>query len=247
MIYFLAYPFVFTLIRLIARILGRVRSSGEENVPLIGGMIYCPNHLSDADPPAVLVTVPRRAWFIGKEELFQIPVFGWFFRHFHGFPIKRDSADRAALKRAETLLKSGEALVIFPEGRCAQDGKLQRIQPGAALLAMRANVPIIPVALEHTSEMLPYGAQVPRFSKHPVTVTFSPPIRPQDFVHLSRSQAIEAVTEKLGEELARLTHQPAPAPPPVSAKRTRRGKVEQPLEQVLSETVDATQEQEGQE
>jgi len=239
MFYFLAYPFVFTLIRLLARLLGRVQSFGEENVPRTGGMIYCPNHLSDADPPTILVTVPRRAWYIGKEELFQIAGVGWFFRHFHGFPIKRDSADRAALKRAEGLLKRGEALVIFPEGRCAQDGKLQRIQPGAALLAVRANVPIVPVGLEHTNELLPYGTNRPRFSKHPVRVTFGPAIRPQDFAALSRSQAIEAVTQKLGEELARMTHQPAPAPPPLSAKRAGRGKAEQQPEQVLSETVDA--------
>ncbi|MDQ2798314.1 MAG: 1-acyl-sn-glycerol-3-phosphate acyltransferase [Armatimonadota bacterium] len=237
MIYFLVYPFVFTLFRLIARLLGRVQSFGEENVPLTGGLIYCPNHLSDADPPTILVTIPRRAWYIGKEELFQIAGVGWFFRHFQGFPIKRDSADRAALKRAEGLLKRGEALVLFPEGRCAQDGKLQRIQPGAALLAVRANVPIIPVGLEFTNELLPYGTNRPRFSKHPVRVTFGPAIHPRQFSNLSRSQAIEAVTQKLGDELARLTHQPAPIPPPAQTRRTRREKAEQPPEQVLSETT----------
>ncbi len=210
MTYFLLYPVLFPLFRLLARVLGRVRSTGEFNVPTTGGIIYCPNHLSDADPPTVFVCLPRRAWFIGKAELFETPVLGWLFAHFHAFPIKRDSADRAALRRAEGLLRAGQPLVLFPEGRCAQDGRLQRIQPGAALLSVRTGAPIIPVGLLHTHEMLPYGSSVPRFSRHPVRVDFGPPIRPQEFAHLGRADAIRAVTRRLGESLAELTDQPAP-------------------------------------
>lgn len=210
MTYFLLYPVLFPLFRLLARVLGRLRSSGEGNVPAAGPVIYCPNHLSDADPPTVFVTLPRRAWFLGKSELFEAPVVGWLFAHFRGIPIKRDSADRAALRRAEAVLMRGEPLVIFPEGRCSQDGCLQRIQPGAALLAVRTGAPIIPIGLRHTNEMLPYGAQIPRFARHPVQVDFGPPICPQDFLHLGRSAAIAAITQRLGEELARLTGQMPP-------------------------------------
>lgn len=211
MFYFLTYPFFFTVLRFVVRVFGRVQSSGEGNVPLAGGFIYCPNHISDSDPPTVFVTIPRRAWFIGKEELFRLPVLGWIFTHFHAFPIKRDSADRAALRCAEACLKRGEPILIFPEGRCAQDGKLQRIQPGAAMLAVRAGVPIVPVGLQHTNELLPYGLLVPRFSKHPVTVKFGQPIYPEQFAHLKHGAAIQAMTEALGEELARLTDQERPA------------------------------------
>jgi 1-acyl-sn-glycerol-3-phosphate acyltransferase len=210
MIYFLFYPILFTIFRLFARILGRVQTSGEANVPKTGAVIYCPNHLSDADPPTVFVCLPRRAWFIGKSELFAVPVIGWFFAHFHGFPIKRDSADRAALRRAEELLIRGEPLVIFPEGRCAQDGRLQRIQPGAALLSARTGAPIIPVGLRYTNEILPYGSSVPRFSKHAVRLDFGTPIDPKEFSHLHRSEAIKAITQRLGEALAQLIDQPAP-------------------------------------
>lgn len=227
MLYFLTYPFFFTAIRLLLRVLGRLRSSGEENVPLTGGLIFSPNHISDADPPTVFVSFPRRAWFIGKEELFQVPVIGWFFAHFHAFPIKRDSADRAALKRAEACLRRGEPILVFPEGRCAQDGKLQRIQPGAAMLSVRTGCPIIPVGLEHTNEILPYGSLRPRFSKHPVTVVFGPPIRPQEFSDLRHSKAVEAVTKRLGEELARLTNQPLPPEAPATKRIAKTHNVEQ--------------------
>jgi 1-acyl-sn-glycerol-3-phosphate acyltransferase len=222
MFYFLTYPFWFTVARLVMRVLGRLRSSGEHNVPRSGGLIYCPNHVSDIDPVTIFVTIPRRAWFIGKEELFEIPVLGWMFHHFHAFPIKRDSADRAALRRAEACLRRGEPILIFPEGRGSRTGKLLHIQSGAALLAIRADVPIIPVGLEHTAEVLPYGSKHPRFSKHPVQVTFGPPIRPQQFAELRHGKQIEAITHKVGEELARMTHQ-APPPEAPSTRKTARG------------------------
>lgn len=234
MIYFLTYPFFFTVLRLLLRVFGRLRSSGEHNVPRTGGLIYCPNHISDADPPTVLVTFPRRAWFIGKEELFQIPVVGWFFHHFHAFPIKRDSADRTALRRAEACLRHGDPILVFPEGRVSQTGTLQRIQPGAALLAVRTGVPIIPMGIRHTNEVIPYGTLIPRFSKHPITVEFGPPIRPQEFSHLRHGKAIEAMTQKLGEELARLTDQPPPPEAPATKRAAKTENVEQAADEVTT-------------
>lgn len=213
MTYFLLYPVLFTVFRLLARLLGRLRTSGEESFPRTGPVIVCPNHVSDADPPVVFISLPRRAWFIGKSELFAIPFFGWLFAHFHVIPIKRDSADRAALRRAEAILKSGQPLVIFPEGRCSESGRLQRIQPGAALLSIRTGAPIVPVGLRHTNEMLPYRAHTPRFSRHRVTLEFGPPIQPEDFLGSGHSAAITAISEHLGQELARLTCQDAPMPP----------------------------------
>jgi 1-acyl-sn-glycerol-3-phosphate acyltransferase len=210
MTYFLLYPVLFPLFRLLACALGRVRTTGEANVPATGGVILCPNHLSDADPPTLFVCLPRRAWFLGKSELFEAPVFGWLFAHFRGIPIRRDSADRAALRRAEAVLRAGQPLVIFPEGRCAPDGRLQRLQPGAALLSLRTGAPIVPVGLRHTNEMLPYGSNIPRVSRRPVRVDFGPPIRPQEFAHLSRAAAMKALTHRLSESLACLTDQPPP-------------------------------------
>ena len=213
MIYFLAYPAVFAILRLLMRALGRIRSSGEANVPHRGGILYCPSHLSDCDPAAVFVTAPRRCWMVGKSELFEIPVLGWFFAHFHAFPIKRDSPDRGALRKCEALLKAGEALLLFPEGRLSENGLLQRLQPGAALLSLRTGAPIVPIGLRHTNQIIPYGSLTPRPSRDAVTVAYGAPINPHEFADLPRSVAIAAISRKLGEELARLTGQP---PPPLS-------------------------------
>ncbi len=202
MIYFLLYPLVFTLLRLLLRVLGRIQSSGEAHVPATGGVLLCPNHISDCDPPAIFVTTPRRAWFLGKRELFTIPVLGWLFAHFQGFPITRDSADRAALRRIEALLKAGQPVVVFPEGRLSEDGTLQRVQPGAALLSLRTGAPIVPVRIQNTSRVVPYGAVWPRFSPVRVQVTYGPPIFPQTYASLPRSKALAALTAALTAALS---------------------------------------------
>ncbi len=207
MVYFLLYPLVFVLLRLLMRVLGRLQSSGEENVPAVGGFLLCPNHISDCDPPAIFVSTPRRAWFVGKSELFEIPVLGWFFSHFQGFPIKRDSADREALRRIEALLRAGQPVVLFPEGRLSEDGTLQKLQPGAALLSLRTSVPIVPVGIVNTSRIVPYGKLRPRFSHRPARVAYGRPIYPQDYAALPRREAITAMMQALQAALAHLTSQ----------------------------------------
>ena len=210
MIYFLSYPFLFASLRLILRVLGRLQSSGEGNVPRRGGVLYCPNHISDADPAAIFVTAPRRCWMVGKKELIQIPVLGPYFAQLQGIQIHRDTPDRAALRRIEEVLKGGEAVLLFPEGRASEDGRLQPLQSGVALVALRTGTPIVPIGLENVNGVLPYGKIAPRWSPKPVVVTYGPPIRPQDFAGMPRSRAIEAITHKLGSEIARLTGQPLP-------------------------------------
>lgn len=211
MFYFLFAPIIFVILRVLLRVLGRLTSSGEANVPASGPVIYCPNHLSDSDPPTVFVTLPRRAWFVAKEELLAIPVVGWVLAHGHVIFIKRDSADRKALRLCEQVLRRGEPLVIFPEGRCAQEGRLLPVQPGAAMLALRTNTPIVPIGLRHTNQVLPYGKLRPRFSRNPVTVRFGNPIDPADFGHLPKALALSAITQSLEAALSDLSGLPTTA------------------------------------
>ena len=90
------------------------------------------------------------------------------------------------------------------------------------MLAVRAGVPIVPVGIVHNNDLVPYGKFLPHWSRYPVRVTFGPPIYPRDYAHLKHGQAIEAMTKKLGEELARLTHQDLPPQAP-AAKRSAQG------------------------
>ncbi len=165
---------VFHLVHLLCG--GGVRFEGRENVPKTGGILITPNHISDADPPTVAIALPRDCWVMAKEEIFAMPVIGAFSRWLHGFPVKRYTADRAALRRAEDLLKQGEAVIIFPEGKLSPDGKIQPLLPGVLLIAKGANVPIVPTVLIGTDRMIPYGSLIPRPTWRKCIVRFGPPV-----------------------------------------------------------------------
>lgn len=208
MLYRLFVPMIKAMVRLVFRYLGGLRRQGMEHVPRTGGVLICPNHVSDADPPAVAATLPRGAWFMAKEELFHHPVADALLRFVHAFPIKRNSADRTALRRAEELLKAGEAVVIFPEGGGNPEGVLQPLNPGALMIALRTGVPVVPVVLVNTDKVWPHGALRPHKADAPVSVTFGAPL---DFSDLKGKRgAVEAATARLTETLAAMLGQPIP-------------------------------------
>ena len=157
-------------------LLGGIRYTGRENVPRTGGVLVTPNHISDADPTAIGLALPRSSYFMAKEELFQMPLLGPFIRMMHGFPVKRYSADRSALRLAEQLLKKGEAVVIFPEGKLSEDGQIQELLPGVLLIAQRAGVPILPTVIEGTDALMPYGKVLPRPAHRRILVRFGTPV-----------------------------------------------------------------------
>jgi 1-acyl-sn-glycerol-3-phosphate acyltransferase len=175
--------------------------TGRENVPARGGVLFAPNHLSDCDPLLVGLSLRRPAWFMAKHELFDIRVLGSLMRFAQAFPVERDSADRAALRRGEALLKHRQALVVFPEGRLSQSGELQPLMPGITLLAMRANVPIIPVGIVGSPNLLPYGQLVPRPTSAPVRVHFCEPLELSDLGDLPSRQARVESTMRLEKAL----------------------------------------------
>lgn len=137
-----------------------------------------------------------------------MPILRWLLPAIHAFPIKRDSADRAALSKAEALLKAGESVVVFPEGGGNDAGTLQPLHPGALLIALRARVPVVPVALFHTNRVLPYRAVWPRRSPEPVRVVFGEPLDLSD-LH-GKKGGVEEATRRLTERLATLLDQPIP-------------------------------------
>ena len=212
MLYRITWPLMKFLMRVTFGVLGGLRREGQKNIPKSGGVLLCPNHFSDADPAAVAVALPRTAWFMAKAELFDVPVLGALIRLWHGFPVKRDSADRSALRRAEELLKAGEAVVIFPEGGGNAEGMLQPLHPGALMIALRAKVPVIPVALKDTDKMWTYGAPLPHRSGTAVSVVFGPPLDLSDLE--GKRGAIEKATARLTETLAKMLDQPAPVGKP---------------------------------
>src|SRR5438105_10859406 len=113
------YAFLRGLMRFMTRtyLVGLFHLEGLENVPRTGALVVCPNHFATLDPPMVPAFLPRSdTWNMAKSEYFRKTWMRWLFTAYHAFPIVRHSADRTALRRSFDLLKSGQVLVMYPEG-----------------------------------------------------------------------------------------------------------------------------------
>jgi len=124
------------------------RIRGKENIPE-APYIICSNHLSWLDPPLIICIFWQRnqVFFMAKEELFQIPIIGFVIKKTGAFPVKKDIADRKAIQQAVSLLKENKVVGMFPEGTRSKTGKLQKLLDGASWIALRSNVPVVPVAI----------------------------------------------------------------------------------------------------
>jgi len=201
------------LFRMLFRVHGGYRVIGAHHVPLKGGVLICPNHVCDVDPSAVAGALPRRSRFIAKHDLFEMRILSWVLPMFGVIPIRRDTADRVALKTAISCLKAGEAVVVFPEGGGNPEAMLQTLQPGALMMAVQAGVPVIPCALMHTHRVLPYGEARLQRSPEPVMVIFGEAIKVSEFG--TGKAGVEAATRILTERLAGMLQQPIPEGPHV--------------------------------
>ena len=159
--------------RTVFRLCGRYTAIGEASIPTSGGVVMAPNHISFLDPPAVGAAMRRPTHFVAKKELF-VPIFGPLISRVGAFPIDREGSDRQAIKHAIRLLRSGEAVVLFPEGGRSPDGSLQTGGLGVALVANRAGVPIVPVGVIGTDKVLPRGAKRLRWGD--ITIIYGQPI-----------------------------------------------------------------------
>lgn len=204
-------------------ILGRFRVEGRENVPRSGGVLITPNHISFGDPPAVVMGVPRHVYLLAWAALFKVPVLGTLIRWMRAIPIEPGTPDRAALRKAEALLKAGEAVIIFPEGGVSESGILQPILPGALLLAQRAQVPIVPTILIATNLMLPYEKVFPRYSRRQILCRFGKPVTLEELTGGGKgSEALHRGAKRLGELLLALQQDlPYPDPPPPESEKTK--------------------------
>jgi 1-acyl-sn-glycerol-3-phosphate acyltransferase len=191
-------PFFLSLLRILYALLGGFRCEGREYVPRRGGLLVTPNHISDADPTAIALALPRPCYYMAKEELFQKPILGPLIRLLRAFPVKRYTADRAALRQTEQLLEEGEAVVLFPEGKVSEDGQLQPLLPGALLVAQRANVPLLPAVIFGTDRLLPYAAVLPRHARRRILVRFGRPITVEELTGgLRGSEGLKQGAERL--------------------------------------------------
>lgn len=131
----------------------RCKSEGQENIPKDTGVIMAPNHMSFFDPPLTGCFMKRDLYFMGKQELFSVPILGFLIKRTNAFPVKRGMQDVAAFRNVFALLENKKALLMFPEGTRSKDGKLGKARAGVGMVACNAQVPIIPVKITNTNNM----------------------------------------------------------------------------------------------
>lgn len=164
--------FIFILTPLV-KMLAKISVRGVEHLPVPGGAIVACNHVSFFDGFALQLALPRPIFFMGKEENFKNPFLRFFMYQIGAFPVKRGTYDRGALDQAMRILKSGELLGMFPEGTRTYGKGLIEAKGGAAILAVKMNCPIVPVALAGTQNILKKGLK-----RAEVMVTVCPPVVP---------------------------------------------------------------------
>ena len=156
------YPLMLVVSSMLLRVFGRYRVRNKSKVPRRGGLIVLSNHISDADVLLVQLATPRPVHFMAKSELFDMAGIGPLIRWYGAFPVRRGTADRAAIKHAVALAQNGEVVGIFPEGQLSESGELQDLKPGIALIIRLAQVPVICLGIRGMNRVLPYGSYMLR-------------------------------------------------------------------------------------
>lgn len=164
------YEFWKRLFYYICRLVFRLKIEGREYEPASGPLIVAGNHASLLDPPLIGMCLRRQSAYMAKDDLFTVPILGPWLRSIGSFPVRRGTPDRKAIRRSLEVLERGGVLVIFPEGTRSLDGRLRDAEPGAAMIALRTGVPVLPAAVVNSHRILPKGARWPRFER--VTVRF---------------------------------------------------------------------------
>jgi 1-acyl-sn-glycerol-3-phosphate acyltransferase len=189
---------------LLLPIYARITVKGLENVPMQGPLIIASNHLNDADPGVISTRIRRRMVYMTKSELFKVPILKQFLTAFGTIPVHRYAADLAAVRQATQVLQQGLALCIFPEGtRSGEEARLMRAWPGAGLIALRNDVPILPIAITGSQKLgLPKLLLRP-FRRYKVTLTVGEPFHLPAPTRINAEAAQEG-TQRIMEKIAAL-------------------------------------------
>ena len=201
------YRIVRALIVGFSRLYWRLSIEGQEHIPAEGPFVLAPVHRSNVDFAIASTVTKRRMRFMGKDSLFKVKPFAAFISALGAYPVHRGAADREALRKTLQMIEGGEPVVIFPEGTRQSGPEVQTLFEGAAYLATRTGVPIVPVGIGGSEKAMPKGAKF--LYPTQVTVVIGPalhPTPPQEGKRTSR-RAIHELTEQLHTEIQKLFDQ----------------------------------------
>jgi 1-acyl-sn-glycerol-3-phosphate acyltransferase len=162
-----------------------------------GPLIFASNHESALDILALLSVLPRAVRFVAKQELFRVPVFGWYLAWGGHIPVDRGNHARAleALRKAGETIRAGTSLIVFPEGTRSRDGSVLPFKKGPFVVAMEAGVPVVPVAIWGSGRVTPKSAIV--VHPGPIRIALGEPVDPHD--HADKTALLVEVRRRVIE------------------------------------------------
>jgi len=161
------------------------RVIGVENLPAGACVVAC-NHISFWDGPLLWAAIEQKAYFMAKSELFRRPLVAKFLSWAGAFAVRRGKSDRGAISKAISLVAKGKKVVVYIPGTRIRPGRKLVLKNGAAMIAIRGQVPIVPVAIINSDRM--FALKGPRVRP---TVIFGKPIQPHDVVSPQTAATIE--------------------------------------------------------
>ena len=177
---------------------------GLENLMRCPVAVYASNHTSYMDIPVVFAALPFQFRILAKEELWRWPFIGWYLARSGQVPIAAENrqATQSSLGAAVKALRAGMPLFIFPEGSRTPDGQLKDFQAGAAYLAIRAQAPVVPIALSGVYDLLPIHTR--HFYPGELTLTACEPIETKGMTVRQTAELTARVRAAIEEQLAPL-------------------------------------------
>lgn len=193
------------LCNLVVVLLTKRTVEGLENFPKSGPALVVVNHLGDTDAPLLVGSIPASLDALGKVELYDFPVLGKLMDWYGVIWLHRGRADRRAIRAALDGFGEGRFIVIAPEGRYSLVGGLEEGQQGAAFLALKADVPIVPVVFISTENERVYG-HLKRFRRPPIMLKVGKAFRlsrqadRQEMMREGTRQIMESLADLLPED-----------------------------------------------
>jgi 1-acyl-sn-glycerol-3-phosphate acyltransferase len=171
----MTYYIVYFLTKFVSFFLFPRKVYGWEHIPRQGGFIIASNHVSNMDPVVLGISCLRRINFVAKAELFEKQPLKYILPKLGAFPIKREAADLSALKETLSRLKKSNPVLVFVEGTRRIGNAVPKAQSGVGFLAAKSGLPVIPVYVNGTQNVMPPRSK--KLHRKPVTVRFGPPVK----------------------------------------------------------------------
>ncbi|HZR96639.1 MAG TPA: lysophospholipid acyltransferase family protein, partial [Gaiellaceae bacterium] len=189
-----AWPYGRATLGNLAALSARLRVYGKERIPREGGLVVALNHFSWIDIPLFAMANPRNTYFVAKVEAHRVPGLGQFIRAFGSFAVRRGESDREAVRRMREVVREGGVLGVFVEGTRQRSGVPGEVQPGAAMVALQEDVPVVCGAIDGTQRWKPGNLA-------PATIAWGEPIR---FEGLPKgAKGYREASEQIGAEIRR--------------------------------------------